>query len=324
MNAITQRLFSKLTAVDVVDKNESDTEYASQCLVIDKTNIDSLLGAALWISRLDFMTNVDVHYYNPLEKVPPVSVNYDQVIVFGCPVDLDNYRGRHHTQVFAYRGMYENIPDSSSLKIVRPCDDWFGAEQALIDNSVSAMVNYFMVEKGNKSGLFVLTSMVPKVALHINHGHNGMDSIEDQFSVHNLRETLERIFVKRSPHIKDDIRSLSLRKDHEGFKSQLEVIKEKAYLGTQDMVIKVPGKNFFSSPKDYRITVVDVDSDISNDIIKFLYPIKGSIMTVEHMGRNKIVRIKTNSKSLTHQFMATLHPIKTWYEGETLTGIVYE
>ena len=68
----------------------------------------------------------------------------------------------------------------------------------------------------------------------------------------------------------------------------------------------------------------DVDSDISNDIIKFLYPIKGSIMTVEHMGRNKIVRIKTNSKSLTHQFMATLRPIKTWYEGETLTGIVYE
>lgn len=324
MNAITQNLLGKFTVVDVVDKNESHTDYASQCIVVDKTNIDSLLGAALWISRLDFMSNVEVHYFNPVEKVPPVTVNYDQVVVFGCPVDLDVYRGRHHTQIFAYRGMYEGIPDSTSLNIVRPCQDWYGAEQALIDNSISAMVNCFMAEKGNKSELFVLTSMVSKVALHINHGHNGMDSIEDQFSVHNLRETLDRIFVKRSSHIKDDVRSLSMRKDHEGFKSHLEVIKEKAYLGTQDSVIKVPGERFFSMPKYYKITVVDVDSGISRDILKFLYPIKGSVMTVEHMGRNKIVRIKTSDRSLTHQIMDTLQPVKTWYEGEILTGIVYE
>lgn len=324
MNAITQKLLGKFTVVDVVDKNETHTNYASQCLVVDKTNIDSLLGAALWISRLDFMSNVEVHYFNPVEKVPPVTVNYDQVVVFGCPIDLEVYRGRHHTQVFAYRGMYEDIPDSSSLKIVRPCDEWFGSEQALIDNSVSAMVNSFMAEKGNKSELYVLTSMVPKVALHVNHGHNGMDSIEDQFSVHNLRETLERIFVKRSTHIKDDVRSLCMRKDHEGFKSHLDVIKEKAYLGTQEIMLKIPGERFFSMSKYYKITVVDVDPGISRDVLKFLYPIKGPTLTVEHMGRNKIVRIKTNDRSLTHQFMASLHPIKTWYEGEILTGIVFE
>ena len=69
----------------VMDVEEVTIENKCQTILclVDKNNIDSMVGAALWISKLDFDKNISVHSFHPLEPNPPAG-DYDQVINFGC------------------------------------------------------------------------------------------------------------------------------------------------------------------------------------------------------------------------------------------------
>lgn len=312
----------------VLDVEEVTIESKCQTILclVDKNNIDSMVGAALWISKVDFDKNISVHSFHPLEATAPVG-EYDQVINFGCYIPekyLKGYMGKRHTKMFVYRNMYQNLKETDSLEIIRPCDDWYGAEQALVDNSIAYNVNQQMFMKEKPSGIMCLVSMVRDIALYINYGHKGMKTVDDQVKIHNLRVTLERAFSKAN--IYDAIRGLRLINDPDGYRLRLDQVRQISKIHGKERLLIIPSKGIknFLSGVTHRFVVktFSCPTGMSRDVMKTILPVRGSCITYETIGDYELFRFVTEDKKRSLEFAHQMKPIHIWEEGETVVALV--
>ena len=320
LGSLTRRKIDPIV-LDVEEMTIENKCRTILCLV-DKNNIDSLVGAALWISKLDFDKNISVHSFHPLEPNPPAG-DYDQVINFGCYIPekyLKGYMGKHHTKMFVYRNMYQNLKGTDSLEIIRPCDDWYGAEQALVDNSITYNVNQEMFTKEKPSSIICLVSLVRDIALHINYAHKGIKTIEDQVKIHNLRVTLERAFSKSN--IRDAIRDLRLIDDPDGYRLRLEQVRQISMLHGKETLLVIPGKGLMGVPRHFIIDAFSCPTGMSRDVMKTILPVKGSCITYESIAGYNLYRFVTEDKKLSRIFATQMKATHIWEEGETIVALV--
>ena len=312
----------------VLDVEEVTIENKCQTILclVDKNNIDSMVGAALWISKLDFDKNISVHSFHPLEATPPVG-DYDQVINFGCYIPekyLKGYMGKHHTKMFVYRNMYQNLKETDSLEIIRPCDDWYGAEQALVDNSIAYNVNQQMFMNEKPSTTMCLVSLVRDIALYINYAHKGMKTVDDQVKIHNLRVTLERAFSKTD--IRSAIRDLRLIDDPDGYRLRLDQVRQISKIHGKERLLVIPTKgikNFLTGvPRRFIIKAFSCPSGMSRDVMKTILPVKGSCITYETIGDYELYRFMTEDKKRSLEFAHQMKAAHIWEEGETVVALV--
>ena len=308
----------------VLDVEEMTIENKCRTILclVDKNNIDSMVGAALWISKLDFDKNISVHSFHPLEPNPPTG-DYDQVINFGCYIPekyLKGYMGKHHTKMFVYRNMYQNLKDTDSLEIIRPCDDWYGAEQALVDNSITYNVNQEMFTKEKPSSIICLVSLIRDIALHINYAHKGIKTIEDQVKIHNLRVTLERAFSKSN--IRDAIRDLRLIDDPDGYRLRLDQVRQISKIHGKETLLVIPGKGWMGVPRHFIIDAFSCPTGMSRDVMKTILPVKGSCITYESIAGYNLYRFVTEDKKLSRIFATQMKATHIWEEGETIVALV--
>ena len=316
--------------LDPVITDVEETSIENKCktilCLVDKNNIDSMVGAALWISKLDFDKIVTVHSFHPLETIP-LTDGYDQVVNFGCYVPerhLKAYMGKRHTKMFVYRNMYEGLQESDTLEIIRPCDDWYDAEQALVDNSIAYNVNQQMVMDEKPSSIMCLRSMVRSIALYFNYANKGMKSMDDQVRIHNLLITLERAFSKSNT--RDAIRDLRLIDDPDGYRLRLDRVRQISKLHGKERLIVIPSKgikNFLNGvPKRYVIRAYSCPTGMSRDLMKTVLPVLGSCVTYEAVGDYELYRFMTKSKRLSLEFAHQMKAIHIWEEGETVVALV--
>lgn len=324
MSSIVKEIsrFNK-SSLNVIDVEEVTVESKCKSIlcIVDKNNIDSMVGAALWISKLDFDKSIAVHSFHPLEREAP-SGSYDQVVNFGCFIPerhLKSYMGKHHTKIFAYRNMYNDVKNSDRLEVIRPCDDWYGAEQALVDNSIAFNVNQRMHMDSNPSAIMALGSMVREVALYINYAQKGISGVKDLIKVHNLRVTLERVFSRAD--IRSSIRELRVINDPDGHRLRLDQVRQVSKLHGKERVFVVPGKGLGGIPKQYIVEMFSCPTGMSRDVMKAVLPVKGSCVTYESIGEYTMFRFVTESKLLSRYFAEQIKPVRIWEEGETIVAI---
>lgn len=310
---------------DVIDVEASTIEDSCKTItcIIDKNNIDSMLGCALWISKMDFDKRIVVHSFHPMEKQEPVQ--RDQVIIFGCFIpekDLERYSGKKHTKVFAYRDMYPNGINNDKWEFIKPCEDYYDDEQTLVDNSITYNVNQLMVMRGNPSDLIALKSLSRDIALYINFAHKGLGTIKEQEKIHNLRITLARVFSK--PMIHEAIRELQIIDDQDGYRMQLDQVRQIITHHGRDEIYTMPGNGFLASTRRFIIQTFSCPSGMSRDLMKMILPVKGSCVTYEIIGAYKMYRIVTDDKRRSRIFANRLNPTLTWEEGETVVAMVYD
>ncbi len=308
----------------VVDVEEVTIENKCQTILclVDKNNIDSMVGAALWISKLDFDKNISVHSFHPLEPKPPVG-EFDQVINFGCYIPeqtLKGYMGKLHTKMFVYRNMYEKLKETNTLEIIRPCDDWYGAEQALADNSIAYIVNQLMFMKENPSNIMCLVNLVRDIALYINYAHKGIKTIAEQIKIHNIRVTLERAFSKQN--IRNAIRELREIDDPDGYRLRLDQVRQISMLHGKETLLVIPGKGLMGVPRRFIIEVFSCPSGMSRDVMKSILPVKGSCITYESIAGYELYRFVTEDKKRSLEFAHQMKAAHIWEEGETVVALV--
>jgi hypothetical protein len=228
--------------------------------------------------------------------------------------------GKHHTKMFVYRNMYQNLKDTDSLEIIRPCDDWYGAEQALVDNSITYNVNQEMFTKEKPSSIICLVSLVRDIALHINYAHKGIKTIEDQVKIHNLRVTLERAFSKSN--IRDAIRDLRLIDDPDGYRLRLEQVRQISMLHGKETLLVIPGKGWMGVPRHFIIDAFSCPTGMSRDVMKTILPVKGSCITYESIAGYNLYRFVTEDKKLSRIFATQMKATHIWEEGETIVALV--
>lgn len=309
-----------------VEPIEKEVGYRTILMVVDRSNIDSMLGAALWVSRVNFDQAVKVHSFHPLDQSYPTG-SFEQVVVFGCyipePILLKHFTGTKHTKIFCYREMYapsKNINDTSFMEVVRPCEDWYGAEQAMIDNSVAWNVNQQMVTQDRGTGIMCLKGIVRDVAMYTNFAHKGINTLKEQIKIHNVMVTLERAFSK--PNIRAAILDLRLINDEDGYKMRLDQVRQtsKIHGGLHRFV--VPGKGMGGAPTSHVLPTFSCTAAMSRDVMRMILPVKGACLTYEDVREYRIVRIVTEDRRHSLMLADLLKPFHVWEEGKTIVAIV--
>ena len=290
--------------------------------IVDKNNTDSMLAAALWISKLDFDKKVEVHSYHPLDFTKPNGI-WDEVVNFGCfiPNDkLNDFKGRLLTKIFTYRNVFMDLKPSDILEVIRPCDDWYDAEQAAVDNSIAYNVNAHMVLNDNPSEMHCLRSLVRDVALSTNFAHKGIKSIEVQAKINNLREKLEQCFSKVK--VQDAVRELTVNDDHNSYRNVMCKLRQIAKINVKEEIFTLASKSFFKPDKYYVFKTYSCPSNISRDLMKMVLPTNKSCITYENIGDFKLVRIVTDDKLKSISFAENMKPLSMWEEGSTVVLVI--
>lgn len=307
--------------IDVeIDNNESRCKTV--LCIVDKNNPDSMLGAALWISKVNFDKKVEVYSYHPLDFSKPEGC-WDEVVNFGCFIPtarLNDFKGRILTKIFTYRNVFMDLKPSDILEVIRPCDDWYDAEQAAVDNSIAFNVNAHMIENGNPSEMYCLRSLVRDVALSTNFAHKGSSSIEVQSKISNLREKLEQCFSKAK--VTDAVRELTVTADLNSYRSVVAKLRQIAKINVKEEIFTLASKSFFKPDKYYVFKTYSCPSNMSRDLMKMVLPTNKSCITYEDIGVFKLVRIVTDDKLKSISFAENMKPLSMWEEGSTVVLVI--